>query len=188
MMPQRRHLLSSLVGYMAVPDRLIWRSGLRWLLPIAGTRQALAAPPHPIIHHLLGDHLIPGSTGRLCIIGANLGTVNDVTLPATPVRTEIVSISGTEIVVDVTIPADTAPGMRQIALHTAGGVNHPVAGATVTIAYSTVDACPSSGSKPKRNPAFPGTGGFPCDDRHSQTVERYYTERPAIEGIGANLL
>jgi hypothetical protein len=153
---------------------------------MAGTRKVLASSPHLAVHHLLGEHLIPGSTGRLCIIGVGLRDVEDVLLSPNPLRVQIVTISDGEIIVDVPVPAHAVPGVRQIVLRTSAGVYHPC-GSAVTISYSMADACPSSGSTSDENSGFPQTPGF-CEGDPSQAVEQYYAGRPTTDGIGANLL
>jgi hypothetical protein len=145
--------------------------------------------PSPVIDGLLGEYLVAGTTGRLCIFGKNLHHVKTIMFLDPAIDARSVTVSDNEIMVDITAPVNIGVGKRRFFMRTKSG--ETCTGSDITLIFSrTSDASRGSPSDP---PPYPCTPGFPdekqrCPEQRSDTVERYYSDRPAVAGIGASLL
>jgi hypothetical protein len=186
-MRDRRHFLAILAGCLAVPKRLLRGTGFGFVTAVAGPGRAEASPQRsaPVVTGLLGDNLMAGSTGRLCIFGANLADVAMITFPSTPISVRLLTTSENEITIDCTVPENTDFGNINFSLKDKFGENYAFDDPTVTIVESA-DYYPTPGFNQYGPPSWPGTPGWP--QRQSGAIEQYYNERPPVTGIGGDLL
>jgi hypothetical protein len=191
----RRHFLSMFAANVSITHRLFVGTGLAWTTTLLGLRQSLAwLRPLPAIDGLLGEHLVAGTTGRLCIFGKNLLDAETIIFPDAMIYAQPLAISDNEIIVDITVPENI--GVEKLEFHIKTRTGEVYSGGNVRIIlHGSSNYNVTQGISPSPCPGWPGnaptlTPGWP--ERHSNAVEqyynRYYSDRPPVAGIGGNLL
>jgi hypothetical protein len=205
----RRYFLWTMVANLSVVSRLSLGAEVGWATTMCRLGSWLR--PSPAVNGLLGEHLVAGATGRLCIFGKNLLDVETLIFRDTKVGARLLAISDNEIMADITLPDHMSPGTVKFVIRTKSGETHAGGDITVIIARSC-SVYATSGLSPAGSPGWPtpgtpgwptpgtpgwptpGTPGWPTPgtpgwpDYHSNNIERYYNDRPSIAGIGGSLL
>jgi hypothetical protein len=201
-MRDRRHVLSTmLANFLSLAYRLPLGVKLAGPTTILGIHQALASrpPPSPTVDSLLGEYVVTGTTGRLCIFGKNFHDVETIFFQESTIATRFIALSDNELIVDITIPDYIGPGKLKFVIRTKSGQSYPGGDITIIIerlsAYSAGAGLPTVTTSPGMPPPETGTPAGPAGKetpvhpgKNSNAIEQYYKNRHPVVGIGGSLL
>jgi len=192
-MRDRRSFLSTMIACFSMTPWLSWGAALGPARTNFGLhrRGASLGQPSPVIDGLLGEYLVPGTTGRLCLFGSDLHHVEALVFQDAAIGARPIMTSEHEIMLDITAPVNLDIGKHRFLIKTKDGESR--AGGDIVVIFARASgASASPGSQPQDTPESPSSSGFPCTPgfpgQRPCTVEQYYNDRPTIAGIGASLL
>jgi hypothetical protein len=183
-MRNRRYFLSTMIACLSMAPRLSW--GAAFGLTTASSSRVGTLWPPPVIDGLLGEYLVKGTTGRLCIFGKNLQHVETLLFRHAGIGARPIMISENELAVDITVPINMRIGKHRFFIKTKSGETCAGGDVTVILVRESRYSASRGSPRPPTSPRFPCTPGFP--GQRSCTIEEYYNDRPALAGIGASLL
>jgi len=179
-MQSRHYLLSTTL-------RIFWGAAFALMTAIPRLRQLAFSEPKPVIEGQLGEYVVAGTTGRICLVGNNLEHIQDLIFPDTAIGVKPAEICANEAMFDIQTVGHSASGKHTFLVVTKSGETY--AGGHITVLAEPCQWSPTPGFPPTSSgypTPSPTSTGWVEPNTHS--IQQYYDECPVVAGIGASLL
>jgi hypothetical protein len=181
---ERRRFLSALISILG--NRSFMKGGAGIFASFSTLRSGRAGwTSGAIVDGLLGEVVEAGSTSRLCIFGQRLTGVKDILFDTPDVEVRSLSVTGSEIIADISASACLEAGAQMFFLKMESG-SICNGGRVLVTAFAKSAYCPDEPSCIPVTPGWPKSPGWP--KQQSGSPEQYYEERVISSGLGGALL